>query len=199
MEDDWYVQTWYQQWSTKSPYLDRVGRIVGGLTPAKCRQSLVGSRQHAVYECQSLFSQLHVSLQHTRSDGRIGGRILLCVTYLCRRCLGYELRDREVVIHFPRGQVIFFCSQRAHCGSGAHPAFIGCGVLFLRGSSGQGVNLNAHICVVPWFLCGSSPSHMPSWFCTGTVCLLHIHSMVPVMMSRINVRDLLAVTYRIVY
>jgi len=28
----------------KSPYVDHVGRIVGGLTQTKCRQSLVGSR-----------------------------------------------------------------------------------------------------------------------------------------------------------
>jgi len=89
----------------KSPYLGHVSGIVVCLTPAKCRQSLVGSRQQVAYG--SLFPHFSISLHHTRSYGRSGGRVLLCVTYLCRRCLGYELRDREVVVHFPRGQVIF--------------------------------------------------------------------------------------------
>ena len=131
----------------RSPYLDHVGRIVGGLTPTKGKQSLVGSRQEAVYGCRRLLPQFHISLQYTRSHGRSVGRVLLCVTY--RRCLGYEIRDPEVVIHYPWVQDFFFYSQRAHCGSGAYPPSIGCRVLFLWGLGGQGVNLNTHVCVVP--------------------------------------------------
>jgi hypothetical protein len=89
----------------RSPYLDHVGRIVGGLTPTKGKQSLVGSRQEAVYGCRRLLPQFHISLQYTRSHGRSVGRVLLCVTY--RRCLGYEIRDPEVVIHYPWVQDFF--------------------------------------------------------------------------------------------
>jgi len=41
-----------------SPYLDHVGRIVGGLTLAKCRQSLFVSRQETVYECVCFHSSI---------------------------------------------------------------------------------------------------------------------------------------------